>query len=55
MVSDLCKVNKQLALEIQGMIGSECFPGQAFYNLHFTLAINQCLLLIDVTLELTLR
>ena len=41
MVSDLCKVNKQLASEIQGMTGSEWLPGQAFCNLHFTLAIPE--------------
>ena len=38
MVSDLCKINKQLTLEIQGMVGSEWLPGQAFCNLHFTVA-----------------
>ena len=51
MFSDLCKVNKQLASEIQGMIESEWVFGQAFCNLHFTLAIpegikiNACYLL----------
>ena len=40
MVSDLCKVIKQSALEIQGMIGSEWLLGQAFCNLHFTLAVS---------------
>ena len=30
MVSDLCKVNKQLASKIQSMIGLEWLPGQAF-------------------------
>ena len=39
MVSDLCKVNKQLASEMQGMTGSEQLHGQAFCNMHFTLAI----------------
>ena len=39
MVSDLCKVNKQLALKIQGMIRWEWLPDQAFCNLQFTLAI----------------
>lgn len=41
MVSDLCKVNKKLAAEIKSMIGSEWIPGQAFCNLHFTLAIPE--------------
>ena len=41
IVSDLCKVNKKLAAEIQAMIGSEWMPGQAFCNLHFTLAIPE--------------
>ena len=41
MVSDLCKVNKQLASEIQSMIGSAWLPGQAFCNLHFSLAIPE--------------
>ena len=41
MVSDLCKVNKQLTSEIQGMIGSEWLLGQAFCNLYFTLAIPE--------------
>ena len=41
MVSDLCKVNRQLATEIQMMIGSKWLPGQAFCNLHFTLAIPE--------------
>ena len=41
MVSDLCKVNKQLPSEIQGMIESVWLFGQAFCNLHFTLAIPE--------------
>ena len=41
ILSDLCKVNKQLAKEIQGIIGSEWKPGQVFCNLHFTLAIAE--------------
>ena len=41
MVSALCKVNKQLASEIQSMIGSAWLPGQAFCNLHFSLALPE--------------
>ena len=43
MVSDLCKVNKALAVEIQSIIGSAWCPGQAFCNLHFTLAIPEAI------------
>ena len=39
ILSDLCKVNKNLSVEIQKMIGSTWQPGQLFYNLHFTLAV----------------
>ena len=39
MVSDLCKVNRTLACEIQSLLGSSWKPGQAFCNLHFTLVI----------------
>ena len=38
-LSDLCKVNLHLAEEVKSMIGSTWKPGQAFCNLHFTLAI----------------
>ena len=41
ILSDLCKVNKGLALQIQGIIGSEWKPGQVFCNLHYTLEIAQ--------------
>ena len=39
IISDLCKVNKSLAVEIKEMIGSTWQPGQGFCNLHFTLAV----------------
>ena len=38
-ITDLCKVNKSLAAEIQQLIGSKWKPGQVFCNLHYTLAI----------------
>ena len=38
-LSDLCKVNLHLAEEVKSKIGSVWKPGQAFCNLHFTLAI----------------
>ena len=41
MVSDLCKVNLNLAVEVKKLIGVECVPGQAFCNLHYTLAIPE--------------
>ena len=43
MISDLCKVNKGLASEIQTLLGSSWQPGQAFCNLHFTLAIPEAI------------
>ena len=43
MVSDLCKVNRTLATEIQTLLGSSWQPGQAFCNLHFTLAIPEAI------------
>ena len=43
IVSDLCKVNWNLASEIQTLIGSSWKPGQAFCNLHFTLAIPEAI------------
>ena len=49
MVSDLHKVNKQLTSEIQGMIESECLLGQAFCDLHFTLAIPEGIKPMPVT------
>ena len=41
MLSDLCKVNRDLALEVKKLIGVEWLPGQIFCNLHFTLAIPE--------------
>ena len=41
ILSDLCKVNKNLAIEIQSIIGSRWKPGQIFCNLHYTLGISQ--------------
>ena len=41
LLSDLCSVNKHLALEIQHVIGSTWKPGQIFCNLHYTLGISQ--------------
>ena len=38
-LSDLCKVNLHLSKSVQQLIGSKWIPGQAFCNLHFTLAI----------------
>ena len=43
MVSDLCKVNLKLAAEVKQLVGVEWLPGQAFCNLHFTLAIPECI------------
>ena len=39
MVTDLCKVNINLAEEVKQLTGTAWLPGQAFCNLHFTLAI----------------
>ena len=39
MLSDLCKVNRNLAAEISKLIGSEWIPGQLFCVLHYVLAI----------------
>jgi len=41
MISDLCKVNKSLALEISKLIGSTWVPGQLFCVLHYVLAIPE--------------
>ena len=41
MLSDLCKVNLDLAIEIRSLIGVEWLPGQVFCNLHYTLAIPE--------------
>ena len=38
-LSDLCKVNLHLAKNVHQIIGSSWVPGQAFCNLHFTLAV----------------
>ena len=37
MVTDLCKVNHELAFEVKKLVGTDWLPGQAFCNLHFTL------------------
>ena len=41
MVSDLCKVNLNLAVEVKKLVGVEWVPGQAFCNLHYTLTIPE--------------
>ena len=41
MLSDLCKVNKNLASEISKLIGSDWIPGQLFCVLHYVLAIPE--------------
>ena len=41
MVTDLCKVNISLAEEVKQLTGTAWLPGQAFCNLHFTLAIPE--------------
>ena len=41
MVSDLCKVNLNLAVEVKKLVGVEWVPGQALCNLHYTLAIPE--------------
>ena len=41
MLSDLCKVNLDLAKEVRSLIGVEWLPGQIFCNLHYTLAIPE--------------
>ena len=41
MLSDLCKVNLDLAIAIRSLIGVEWLPGQVFCNLHYTLAIPE--------------
>ena len=51
IVFNLCKVNKQLALEIQVMIGLEWLSGQAFSNLYFTLAISEGIKSMLVTFQ----
>ena len=43
IISDLCKVNKTLAAEIKKLLGSTWEPGQAFCNLHFTLAVPEAI------------
>ena len=40
-VSDLCKVNLNLAVEVKKLVGVEWVPGKAFCNLHNTLAIPE--------------
>ena len=41
MVTDLCKVNISLAQKVKQLTGTDWLPGQAFCNLHFTLAIPE--------------
>ena len=41
ILSDLCKVNRNLYLEIQKMIEAAWKPGQLLYNLHSTLAVPE--------------
>ena len=43
IISDLCKVNKTLASEIKSLLVSTWEPGQAFCNLHFTLAVPEAI------------
>ena len=43
ILSDLCKVNKNLGDEIKGIIGSEWLPGHLFCVLHFVLAIPEAI------------
>ena len=40
-MSDLCKVNRSLALEIQQVIGSTWKPRQILCALHFSLALSE--------------
>ena len=41
IISDLCKVNVGLAQTIKEQIGLDWAPGQAYCNLHFTLAVPE--------------
>ena len=41
MVSDLCKVNLNLTVEVKKLVGVEWVLDQAFCNLHYTLAIPE--------------
>ena len=41
MVSDLCRVNLNLAVEVKRLVGVEWVSGQAFCNLHYTLPIPE--------------
>ena len=43
IISDLSKVNKTLSSEIKKILGSTWEPGQAYCNLHFTLAIPEAI------------
>ena len=43
IISDLCKVNKSLSMEISKLIGSDWVPGQLFCVLHYVLAIPESL------------
>ena len=51
IISDLCKVNKNLAQEIKQIIGSTWQPGQGFCNLHFTLAIPEAIKIVLVSYQ----
>ena len=41
MVSDLCIVHLNLAIEVKKLVGVEWVPGQVFCNLHYTLTIPE--------------
>ena len=43
ILSDLCKVNKELGAEIKGVIGSDWEPGQLFCVLHYVLAVPEAI------------
>ena len=46
ILSDLCKVNKNLGAEIKGALGSNWEPGQLFCVLHYALAIPEAIKLV---------
>ena len=43
MLSDLCKVNRNLAAEVSKLVGSAWIPGQLFCVLHYVLAIPEAI------------
>ena len=43
ILSDLCKVNKELGAEIKGVIGCDWEPGQLFCVLHYVLGIPEAI------------